>query len=272
MPFWYVVYSRVAALLANACNITFCLLWDTADARPRHHSQDIHNDKSPDQPVVQILVRCCLSCLQLSSRRLASPCIILASTLVSLGVPNPHGASSHVSTELIVLGAAGCALAQDVKTIKTADADGTKPDRYRLQISDGDHKHLSAMLATQMNTLVTEEKIKKNAIVRLLKYVCNTVNNRRIIIIINAEVINSDLGHRIGDPINVSKDTKRDAAAQPPPAAQPPADVKPDISKPVSTKPYPIAAQRTSPSNPYQRRRESFGHQVAGDGPVSCAG
>jgi len=143
------------------------------------------------------------------------------------------------------------------------------------------------------------------------RYVCNTVNQRRIIIIINAKVINADLGHRIGmsrasqclrdvarvvpvvreynipthsvltlsalpwprccatgNPVNVSKDGKQDAAPQ----QDEPVDVKPVVAdRPVSTRPYPStsAAPHTSPANPYQRRRESFG-QVAGDGPVSA--
>jgi replication factor A1 len=54
----------------------------------------------------------------------------------------------------------------------------TALDRYRLIISDGEH-FLQAMLATQLNHLVHENKIGKNTIAVIDKLTCNIVQNKR---------------------------------------------------------------------------------------------
>ena len=56
----------------------------------------------------------------------------------------------------------------------------------------------AAMLGTQLNYLVTENKIQKNCIIRLDKYLCNTISGRRIVIILVLEVLAEDIGHVIG--------------------------------------------------------------------------
>ena len=54
------------------------------------------------------------------------------------------------------------------------------------------------MLATQLNHFITEGTLKKNAVVCLKKYVVNALNGKRIVIILNLEVIVADAGHVIG--------------------------------------------------------------------------
>ena len=54
------------------------------------------------------------------------------------------------------------------------------------------------MLATQLNSLVVEEKIKKNSLIRIGKVICNTVSNRRIIILLAVEVVQTDVPDVIG--------------------------------------------------------------------------
>jgi replication factor A1 len=51
-------------------------------------------------------------------------------------------------------------------------------DRHRIIMSDGEH-YLQAMLATQLNTLVYEGAIQKNAIVVVEKLTCNYVQEKR---------------------------------------------------------------------------------------------
>jgi replication factor A1 len=51
-------------------------------------------------------------------------------------------------------------------------------DRYRLIISDGEY-FLQAMLATQLNSLVHEEKIGRNTVAVVEKLTCNYVQGKR---------------------------------------------------------------------------------------------
>lgn len=104
------------------------------------------------------------------------------------------------------------------------NSDASKPDRYRLHLSDGVFKHPSAMLATQLNDLISENKIEKNGIVRVTKYICNTVSNRRIVIILGVDIISGDIGHQIGDPQAIKDDEDTPApvtAVMPAPAMTP---------------------------------------------------
>lgn len=54
------------------------------------------------------------------------------------------------------------------------------------------------MLATQLNSLVTSNAIQKNGIIRLTKYLCNTVSGRRIVILLSLEIVSGDIGFIIG--------------------------------------------------------------------------
>ncbi|KAJ7953349.1 Replication protein A subunit [Quillaja saponaria] len=76
-------------------------------------------------------------------------------------------------------------------------------DRYRLVISDGSHSQ-QGMLATQKNELVSSGKLQKGSIVQLNSFVCNVVQNRRIVIIMELDVI-LETCDIIGEPVPVQK-------------------------------------------------------------------
>jgi hypothetical protein len=57
-------------------------------------------------------------------------------------------------------------------------AAGAAAERYRLGVSDGAH-WCSAMLATQLNHLVTDRKIDVGTFVRLDDYLVNTLGGRK---------------------------------------------------------------------------------------------
>ncbi|EPS68676.1 hypothetical protein M569_06091 [Genlisea aurea] len=61
-------------------------------------------------------------------------------------------------------------------------------ERYRLLLSDGSFTQ-QGMLATQRNDLVRSQKLQKGSIVQLTQFVCNLIQNRMIIIIIDLDVI-----------------------------------------------------------------------------------
>ncbi|KAJ7537757.1 hypothetical protein O6H91_11G021100 [Diphasiastrum complanatum] len=90
----------------------------------------------------------------------------------------------------------------DVRQIGTAQ---TVQERFRLLLSDGSYV-LQAMLATQLNEYVKAGQVKKGTLVQLQEYICNTVQNRKIIIVLNMEVvlIEADI---IGEPKQMTSST-----------------------------------------------------------------
>jgi len=88
----------------------------------------------------------------------------------------------------------------DIRPIKSGT--GTSQQRYRLILSDGD-AYQQAMLATQKNDLVTDGKLKQNAIVRLSEFICTGVQNRRIVIVLDLDIVEADHKDKIGAPQNI---------------------------------------------------------------------
>ncbi|ONK66128.1 uncharacterized protein A4U43_C06F4430 [Asparagus officinalis] len=61
-------------------------------------------------------------------------------------------------------------------------------ERYRILVSDGSETQ-QALLATQLNEIVKGGRLKIGSVVQLLEYICSTVQSRRIIVVLNLEVI-----------------------------------------------------------------------------------
>lgn len=136
---------------------------------------------------------------------------------------------------------------QAVKKIASNNQDAAgKPDRYRLHLSDGTYKQPSAMLATQLNEYVTDGRIDRNCIVRVTKYICNTVSGRRIIIILGLEVL-ATVAEQIGSPELVKEDDEG-AAAQAAPAQAAP---EPVHQSHYNAAPAPAPAARAAPAPAY---------------------
>ncbi|KAL2458791.1 Replication protein A 70 kDa DNA-binding subunit A [Forsythia ovata] len=65
---------------------------------------------------------------------------------------------------------------------------GSTQERYRLLLSDSlltQH----AMLATQLNDRVKSGRVRKGSVVQLIEYICSTVQDRKIIVVLNMETI-----------------------------------------------------------------------------------
>ncbi|XP_058103870.1 replication protein A 70 kDa DNA-binding subunit A-like [Magnolia sinica] len=97
----------------------------------------------------------------------------------------------------------------DIRLVNTTH---NTAERYRMLLSDGSHLQ-QAMLATQMNHIVKSGKLQKGSIVQLTEFICNLIQNRKIIIIINLEVIveKCDL---IGEPKQYGDGTTSSAPTQ----------------------------------------------------------
>ncbi|KAK3249417.1 hypothetical protein CYMTET_41152 [Cymbomonas tetramitiformis] len=74
---------------------------------------------------------------------------------------------------------------------------GSAAERFRLVLSDGHHWG-QAMLATQLNHLVTTEQVKEGTVMRLQEYICNVVQGRKIVITLNIEPLGTR--EKEGDP------------------------------------------------------------------------
>ncbi|KAK6158534.1 hypothetical protein DH2020_005848 [Rehmannia glutinosa] len=74
----------------------------------------------------------------------------------------------------------------DIRLVNTQNQNNN--ERYRILLSDGSFTQ-QGMLATQRNELVRSEKLQKGSIVQLTQFVCNLIQNRMIIIIIDLDVI-----------------------------------------------------------------------------------
>eukprot|EP00624_Nannochloropsis_granulata_P004215 evm.model.NODE_31173_length_31272_cov_26.593374.2 len=97
-----------------------------------------------------------------------------------------------------------CVQVVDVKKIQPNPGQSTGQDRYRLIISDGTH-YQQAMLATQLNELVTSNQIVSYGLISLVDFICNEVQNKKIVIILKCEVVDASLGYKIGDPVEFGK-------------------------------------------------------------------
>lgn len=86
------------------------------------------------------------------------------------------------------------------------------------------------MLATQLKPLVENGSLDRNVVVRVTQFTSNTVQNRKILILLNLEVISPALPLRIGNPQNIeSAKSSAEASVETKavPGATPHADVKP---------------------------------------------
>ena len=92
--------------------------------------------------------------------------------------------------------------------LSTKKIAGTSSERYRLLISDGRNSNSYGMLATQLNHLLHQEKLQEFAIIRVNKHQCNDMQGKKVIILLELDVLQpgSDVGHKIGDPVSINAD------------------------------------------------------------------
>ncbi|KAI6166844.1 hypothetical protein EDD17DRAFT_1541509 [Pisolithus thermaeus] len=147
-----------------------------------------------------------------------------------------------------------------IKKVTALSAAAPTIDRYRIIMSDGVH-FIQAMLATQLNDLVSNEEIVKNSVVIIDKLTCNVLGDKRLIIVLDLHVVSRE-EEKIGNP------TAAPSLAQPPAAA---AESRPAASapayqashsaanEPVLAQPRPATSNRPGRSiypieglNPYQ--------------------
>ncbi|KAF8725644.1 hypothetical protein HU200_020186 [Digitaria exilis] len=86
----------------------------------------------------------------------------------------------------------------DVVKVGNPQRNPAAVERFRMVLSDGVHS-VQCMLATTINPLVRDGAIKQGSVIHLQEFNCSTIQNRRIIIVIRVEVLQSVCGI-IGNP------------------------------------------------------------------------
>ncbi|KAH9950187.1 replication factor-a protein [Amylocystis lapponica] len=115
-------------------------------------------------------------------------------------------------------------------------AGGSNVERYRIIVSDGEN-FLQAMLATQLNSLIDEEKIAKHSIAVIERFTCNLVQEKRLLIILALRVVEKD-AEKIGSPQALPAMGSTIAS--------------PQVAAPPSTAPGPSSSALPAPAPPRQ--------------------
>ncbi|RHY09501.1 hypothetical protein DYB25_000215 [Aphanomyces astaci] len=145
---------------------------------------------------------------------------------------------------------------------KIVSASGKGGDRYRLVLSDGQY-YMSGMLSTQLSSTLEDGSLAVNYFIRLKDYVGNTVQNRKILIVLGIADIQPGY-ERVGAPESIDKAGGAPAAAPvttthhhaPAPSLYqaPPAPAYQAAAPQSTYLPHQSTApQAAAPRNPYQK-------------------
>ncbi|XP_076452897.1 replication protein A 70 kDa DNA-binding subunit-like isoform X2 [Babylonia areolata] len=137
-------------------------------------------------------------------------------------------------------------------------------DRYRLLVSDGETTYSHVMLATQLNVMMEANEIDAFCVIKVNKYLCNTIQaDKRILILLDITVLKkgSEVKERLGNPSQYKADgtgaTNGTAHGDSAPPAKAPA---PTLANPAR----PLGGIKTSPP---KQGPNSFGGNKPPSGP-----
>ncbi|OIT05373.1 PREDICTED: replication protein A 70 kDa DNA-binding subunit A-like isoform X1 [Nicotiana attenuata] len=85
----------------------------------------------------------------------------------------------------------------DIRLVNTQNQNNNN-ERYRILLSDGEFLQ-QGMLATQKNDLIRSQQIQKGSIIQMNQFVCNNIQNRMIIIVIELDILHETCD-TIGEP------------------------------------------------------------------------
>ncbi|KAI0216920.1 Replication protein A 70 kDa DNA-binding subunit [Lamellibrachia satsuma] len=142
-----------------------------------------------------------------------------------------------------------------------AATNGPGVDRYRVLLSDGKYSHSSALLATQLNGKVTSGELEAFTVVRLNKFMCNTLPaGKRVLILLDLDVLaaGNEVANRIGNPQPFKAP---DQSGQPPQNQQ----MEPPSNETVTR--HPLNGNRTGAPSP--KTNSFYGAQQAVKKPYS---
>ncbi|KAI9254812.1 hypothetical protein BY458DRAFT_424423, partial [Sporodiniella umbellata] len=85
--------------------------------------------------------------------------------------------------------------------------------RYRAIVSDGVN-FMQAMLATNHTALVEQGQIKRHSIVRVNDFSCSLLSNKKVLIILNIDVVETDVEAKVGSPVAFDPSVSAPTAAK----------------------------------------------------------
>lgn len=106
-------------------------------------------------------------------------------------------------------------------------ASASTQERYRLLVSDGIRINSYAMLATQLNSLITEDRLTEFSVCQINRYAISMINNsgrqKRVMVIlsIDVKIPGTEVGAKIGNPTQQEGPQQNGDAAPARPAASP---------------------------------------------------
>ncbi|XP_034177571.1 replication protein A 70 [Osmia lignaria lignaria] len=92
-------------------------------------------------------------------------------------------------------------------------ASSSSGERYRLLVSDGKRVNSFTMLATQLNSMISDNILTEFSICQINRYAISMVNNagkqKRVMVILNIEVKvpGKEVGHKIGNPTSAESES-----------------------------------------------------------------
>lgn len=101
-------------------------------------------------------------------------------------------------------------------------ASSSSGERYRLLVSDGKRVNSFTMLATQLNSMITDNILTEYSICQLNRYAISTVNNggqqKRVMVLLSLDlkVPGEEVGAKIGNPTNIDSSTSTETDAKKP--------------------------------------------------------
>ncbi|KAG6372888.1 hypothetical protein JVT61DRAFT_7323 [Boletus reticuloceps] len=144
--------------------------------------------------------------------------------------------SEAAPDEVDGLGAGYTVQLLSIKKVNQTTSAAPAIDRYRIIFSDGVH-FVQAMLATQLNDLVSRGEIIKNSIVVIDKLTCNFVQDKKLLIILDLQVVSKE-EEKIGNPVSAPSSSilPPDTATETPEASTSTAS-RPVVSRPAAARP-----------------------------------
>ncbi len=143
------------------------------------------------------------------------------------------------------------------KKIANGASSTSSTERHRVYLSDGLYSNSFSMLATQLNARVGQ--LVQHCVIRVDNFVCNDLQGKKVIIILELEVLDNSVERKIGDPVLMNSDgtvdptklSKKRAAAEASEVAPPPAKRSPLIERSSILNPRPTSDASSSSFDPH---------------------
>ncbi|NXG50552.1 RFA1 protein, partial [Psilopogon haemacephalus] len=146
-----------------------------------------------------------------------------------------------------------------------AIATGNGPPRYRVLMSDGVNTLSSFMLATQLNSLVEEERLSAQCICQVNRFIVNSLKDgRRVVILMDLDVLKTadQVGGHIGNPVPYNEGEWQQRSSAP---AANPAPSKPQQQNGSLSVAGPAAPKYHGPSNQFGKPSAPSSLKTPGD-------